>query len=139
MATKKKRKAKAVSPPPTVVAPVTVVAPKSSETWRPPFPIADGADWINSRWRPWMAIQYLVVCLCDFIFFPILIAAWQAYAKTAYTPYHPITLEGGGLYHIAMGAIITATAYGRSQEKIAAIKSDMPGSSAAGGSTAVGG
>jgi hypothetical protein len=31
----------------------------------------------------------------------------------------PITLQGGGLYHIALGAILGVAAYGRSQEKIA--------------------
>jgi len=31
----------------------------------------------------------------------------------------PITLQGAGLYHIAMGAVLGLAAYGRSQEKIA--------------------
>ena len=30
----------------------------------------------------------------------------------------PLTLQGGGLYHIAMGAIIGVSAYGRTQEKL---------------------
>jgi hypothetical protein len=80
--------------------------------------------WLNAHWRPWMAIQYLLVCLFDFIFFPILSALYQATWKLPYTEWHPLTLQGGGLYHIAMGAIITATAYGRTQEKIAQIKSE---------------
>jgi hypothetical protein len=31
----------------------------------------------------------------------------------------PLTLQGAGLYHIAMGAVLGLAAYGRSQEKIA--------------------
>ena len=135
MAVRKKRKAKTL---PTVVAPVTVVAPKPSNVVTP-LQIIDGGDWINSRWRPWMAMQYLIVCLCDFIFFPLLQSVYRAIWNLPVLVWEPNTLKGGGLYHVAMGAIITATAYGRSQEKIAAIKSDMPGSSAAGGSTSVGG
>jgi hypothetical protein len=30
----------------------------------------------------------------------------------------PLTLQGAGLYHIAMGAVLGVAAYGRSQEKI---------------------
>ena len=87
--------------------------------------VIDGDSWIANRWRPLMAMQYLIVCLCDFMIFPVLSAGYQAMFKLPYTQYDPLTLKGGGLYHIAMGAIITATAYGRSQEKIAAIKTEM--------------
>ncbi len=126
------------TPPRTVTAPVNVVAPRPLVVMKRADDFADGGEnWISNRWRPWMAMQYLVVCLFDFIFFPILIAAFQTFMKIPYTPWHPITLEGGGLYHIAMGAIITATAYGRSQEKIAAIKSDLTATPS--GTTAVGG
>jgi hypothetical protein len=54
-----------------------------------------------------------------------LLAIYQAMFKISYSAYDPLTLKGGGLYHLAMGAIITATAYGRSQEKIAAIKTEI--------------
>jgi len=126
MAKKRKRKLRSEAEKPrTVVAPVTVVAPPPAPIMKRAEEAVDGEMWINSRWRPYMAVQYLVVCLCDFIFFPVMSAVYQATYKMTYTPWDPITLKGGGLYHVAMGAIITATAYGRSQEKIAAIKSDL--------------
>jgi hypothetical protein len=31
----------------------------------------------------------------------------------------PLTLQGAGLYHVAMGAVLGLTAFGRTQEKIA--------------------
>jgi hypothetical protein len=99
--------------------------------------VVDGESWISNKWRPAMAVQYLVVCIFDFLFFPILSVVYQASFKLVYTPWDPITLRGGGLYHVAMGAIITATAYGRSQEKIAAIKSDLTATPS--GTTSVGG
>lgn len=30
----------------------------------------------------------------------------------------PITLGGGGLFHVAMGAVLGITAYGRTKEKL---------------------
>jgi hypothetical protein len=33
--------------------------------------------------------------------------------------WQPLTLQGAGLYHIAMGAVLGIAAYGRTQEKIA--------------------
>lgn len=32
--------------------------------------------------------------------------------------WNPLTLQGGGLYHLAMGAVIGITAWSRGQEKI---------------------
>jgi len=34
------------------------------------------------------------------------------------TQWNPITLYGAGFFHIAMGAVLGITSYGRSQEKI---------------------
>jgi hypothetical protein len=34
------------------------------------------------------------------------------------TQWQPITLQGAGLYHIAMGAVLGIAAYGRTQEKL---------------------
>lgn len=76
--------------------------------------------WINSRWRPLMAIIYMVTCFSDFVLFPILWSVLQAMSDGQVTSqWLPITLQGGGLYHIALGAILGVAAYGRSQEKIA--------------------
>ena len=33
--------------------------------------------------------------------------------------WQPLTLQGAGLYHIAMGAVLGIAAYGRTKEKVA--------------------
>jgi hypothetical protein len=77
-------------------------------------------DFINSKWRPMMAVIYMITCMTDFVIFPILWSVMQAYFHGAVTSqWQPLTLQGAGLYHIAMGAVLGLAAYGRSQEKIA--------------------
>jgi hypothetical protein len=76
-------------------------------------------DWMNSKWRPMMGWMYMVVCMFDFVLFPILWSLIQALAHGAVNvQWQPITLQGAGLFHIAMGAIIGVSAYGRTQEKL---------------------
>lgn len=78
------------------------------------------SDFINKRWRPLMAVIYMVTCTTDFVIFPILWSILQAsYHGTVTSQWAPLTLQGAGLYHIAMGAVLGLAAYGRSQEKIA--------------------
>lgn len=75
---------------------------------------------INSRWRPMMAFIYMITCTTDFVIFPILWSLLQAMtAGNVTSQWQPLTLQGAGLYHIAMGAVLGLAAYGRSQEKIA--------------------
>jgi hypothetical protein len=77
-------------------------------------------DFINSKWRPMMAVIYMLTCTCDFVIFPVLWSLLQAMSKGQVTSqWMPLTLQGAGLYHIAMGAVLGLAAYGRSQEKIA--------------------
>ena len=77
-------------------------------------------DWINTKWRPAMGWVYLIVCLCDFVLFPILWSLLQAMSKGQVTSqWGPLSIQGGGLFHIAMGAVIGVTAFGRTQEKLA--------------------
>jgi hypothetical protein len=73
--------------------------------------------WLKSWWRPLMAIQYMVVCLFDFIVGPILTMAYYGLASKAYVPWVPMTIQGGGLYHLSMGAVVGVTAWTRSTEK----------------------
>ena len=76
--------------------------------------------WINSKWRPAMGWLYMLTCAFDFIIFPILWSLLQAMSKGAVTSqWMPLTLQGAGLYHIAMGAILGIAAYGRTKEKVA--------------------
>jgi uncharacterized membrane protein YdfJ with MMPL/SSD domain len=77
-------------------------------------------NFINSRWRPMMAFIYMITCATDFVIFPVLWSVLQAVQGGQVTSqWSPLTLQGAGLYHIAMGAVLGLAAYGRSQEKIA--------------------
>lgn len=76
-------------------------------------------DWMNAKWRPMMGWTYMATCIFDFILGPILFNILQYYNPgQAIGMWTPLTLQGGGLYHIAMGAIIGVSAYGRTQEKL---------------------
>lgn len=66
-----------------------------------------------------MAWVYISSCAFDFMIAPIGWAIIQALMKVnTLQQWHPITLEGAGLYHLSMGAILGLAAWGRSQEKI---------------------
>jgi hypothetical protein len=76
-------------------------------------------DWMNSKWRPMMGWIYMLTCVTDFILFPVLWSILQAALKQPVTAWQPITLQGAGLFHLSMGAIIGVAAFGRTQEKLA--------------------
>lgn len=77
-------------------------------------------DWMNSKWRPMMGWLYMGVCAFDFVLFPILWSALQAVMHVSQiTQWQPLTLQGAGLFHIAMGAVLGIAALGRTQEKLA--------------------
>jgi hypothetical protein len=76
-------------------------------------------DWMNSKWRPMMGWSYMLTCIADFVIFPVLWSLLQAISKgQVNVQWQPITLQGAGLYHIAMGAVLGIAAYGRTQEKL---------------------
>lgn len=76
-------------------------------------------DWMNSKWRPAMGWMYMAVCMADFVLFPILWSLVQVIGGgRVETQWSPITLQGAGLFHMAMGAILGIAAYGRTQEKL---------------------
>jgi len=77
-------------------------------------------DWMNSKWRPMMGWMYMLVCTADFVVFPVLWSLVQAIGEgRVEMQWNPITLQGAGLFHMAMGAILGIAAFGRTQEKIA--------------------
>lgn len=83
---------------------------------------AESAAWINKRWRPVMAWVYMAICIADFILYPVLWSLLQAhYNGQVPNQYQPLSLQGGGLIHLAFGAILGIAAYGRSKEKIAGV------------------
>ncbi len=76
-------------------------------------------DWMNSKWRPMMGWSYMLTCIADFVIFPVLWSVLQSISKGQVNiQWQPITLQGAGLYHIAMGAVLGIAAYGRTQEKL---------------------
>jgi hypothetical protein len=76
-------------------------------------------DWMNSKWRPMMGWMYMIVCSFDFVIAPILWSLLQSFSQgSVQTQWQPLTLQGAGLFHIAMGAVLGIAAYGRTQEKL---------------------
>lgn len=76
-------------------------------------------DWMNAKWRPMMGWTYMLTCIADFVLFPILWSVLQSLSKGQVNiQWQPITLQGAGLFHIAMGAVLGIAAYGRTQEKM---------------------
>jgi hypothetical protein len=76
-------------------------------------------DWMNAKWRPMMGWMYMFVCLFDFVMAPIAWTSIQAlFHGGITTQWQPLTLQGGGLFHVAMGAVIGISAYGRTKEKL---------------------
>ena len=76
-------------------------------------------DWMNSKWRPMMGWMYMLVCTMDFVVFPILWSLLQSLSHGQVTSqWQPLTLQGAGLFHIAMGGVLGLAAYGRTQEKL---------------------
>lgn len=82
-------------------------------------------DWMQSKWRPMMAVMYMIVCIFDFIIFPIgftIVQFWEVQSQNdAFRQWIPITMQGAGLFHMAMGAVLGITAWSRGQEKIAGV------------------
>jgi hypothetical protein len=90
-------------------------------------------DWMNSKWRPMMGWSYMITCIADFVVFPVLWSVLQTLQGGQVTvQWNPITLQGAGLYHMAMGAVLGIAAWSRGKEKIAGVAGGPGGSTAAG-------
>jgi hypothetical protein len=76
-------------------------------------------DWMKEKWRPMMGWMYMATCISDFIVFPVLWSILQAIQGGQVTSqWNPLTLQGAGLFHLAMGAVLGVAAWSRGQEKI---------------------
>ena len=98
-------------------------------------------DWMNSKWRPMMGWMYMLVCTADFILFPVMWSLLQTFAKVPITQWMPLTLQGAGLFHIAMGAVLGIAAFGRTQEKLGGANNggiQTPGTGFSGGTPGFG-
>ena len=80
----------------------------------------ESEHWMKSYWRPAMGWPYMLMCFCDFVAFPIISMFMPQFIKgMQYIPWKSITLDNGGLIHMAFGAILGVAAWTRGQEKIA--------------------
>jgi len=77
------------------------------------------SDWMQKLWRPAMGWMYMLICLLDMAVFPVCWSLLQAVMHMPITQWNPLTLQGAGLFHIAMGAVLGISAFGRTQEKLA--------------------
>ena len=76
-------------------------------------------EWMQKLWRPAMGWMYMLICLLDMAVFPVCWSLLQAMMHMPITQWNPLTLQGAGLFHIAMGAVLGISAFGRTQEKLA--------------------
>jgi len=83
-------------------------------------------DWMQKKWRPAMGWMYMVVCMMDMVVFPVAWSLLQTVTSTPITQWNPLTLQGAGLFHLAMGAVLGIAAFGRTQEKIAGSAKSTP-------------
>jgi hypothetical protein len=98
---------------------LTGAAPTNAASGADVLVANDNTDWINKKWRPVMGWVYMLTCTMDFVVFPILWSLLQALTHgNVSSQWQPLTLQGAGLYHIAMGAVLGIAAYGRTKEKI---------------------
>jgi hypothetical protein len=81
-------------------------------------------DWINRKWRPLMAVSYMAICLFDFIVAPVINYAFFGRMGTDFISWKPLTMSDGGMFHIAMGAVLGITAWQRGEEKKTRYRND---------------
>jgi hypothetical protein len=80
--------------------------------------------WMTTTWRPLMAVTYMATIWFDFIIGPIIFNMLQFRSgEQLISSWTPLTLQGGGLYHLAMGAVLGIAAWTRGQEKVASMNS----------------
>lgn len=83
-------------------------------------------DWMTKKWRPAMGWTYMGICILDMAIFPVLWSVAQVMTNQSITQWNPLTLQGAGLFHLAMGAVLGIAAFSRGQEKMAAMNAPPP-------------
>jgi hypothetical protein len=82
----------------------------------------------DEGWKAMLAFVYAGICLFDFVVVPAWIGITRPplevmatfdieFVKTVYTQHEPFTLQGGGLFHLAFGALLTGSALTRPSAK----------------------
>ena len=75
--------------------------------------------WFLAYWRPAAAWTYLVVTMFDFVLAPIFLGWYSIYTHSTLVMWDPLTIRGGGMFHLAFGAVLGIYTYGRTREKLA--------------------
>lgn len=105
------------------------MADTTSTEEKKPDDVKPAEDWMQKKWRPMMGWQYMFVCVSDFVIFPIMftiVQFWETQAANdAFRQWIPLTLSNGGLYHLAMGAVLGISAWSRGQEKMAGMNNQQ--------------
>lgn len=83
--------------------------------------------WLKKYWKQSAAWLYLLICLFDFMLAPILVGvmSWHAKGVIPYAQWQPITLQGGGLFHVAFGTILGISAWTHTSENVAKLQFGM--------------
>ncbi|AUZ95057.1 hypothetical protein FDI40_gp285 [Agrobacterium phage Atu_ph07] len=96
-----------------------------------PIPESKKEDsWLGIYWRPAAAIVYLAICIFDFILLPLYYTSSAptlsdivmsikdlpadsqiVVLNLSLAAWEPLTLKGSGMFHLAFGAILGATAW----------------------------
>jgi len=76
-------------------------------------------SFLITGWRPMLAWSYVLICTFDFMLGPIIYNVLQYLNPGQHVDmWQAVTLQGGGLYHLSMGAIVGLSTHGRTKEKI---------------------
>lgn len=78
--------------------------------------------WFVTAWRPAIAWLFFAIIGIDFIIAPAVNLAAVHYWKIPYTPWSPMTLQGGGLFFICMGTIIGVNMYTKGLADIESVR-----------------
>lgn len=82
----------------------------------------------DEGWKTVLALVYAFICLFDFVIVPawigitrppleVLSALGPETLSIVYNQHNPFTLQGGGLFHLAFGALLTGSAISRIPNK----------------------
>lgn len=74
--------------------------------------------WVNQKWRPMMGWAYMGICIYDFVLAPTINYIFFAVTGMPFVPWTSLTMASGGLFHIAMGAVVGITSWQRGIEKL---------------------
>lgn len=88
------------------------------ETFSQKIEAPAGEGIVKGMWRPALAWSYVLACTFDFVIGPVATMIFFKITGQPYVPWVPLTIQGGGLYHLAMGAVLGVTSWSRGQEKI---------------------